>query len=230
WKYTDEYREVTIPHSQFRFSMNGLKLVFSVTVPVAGTVESASLSAHAGLYFLNSRYDFMNTAFNVQLVTGQSGTFTIPVPSGFSVTQGQVLTGSGCTANGNCLPHGNGDRMVYESLVSGASTFTLKLRMKVRDKEWVPRVEWVESCPFNKADGVLKGTECSEPGGTKTGVMEGKTWSITQACWAYRDKYVTQSADNGTCQKYVDNPACTLASRQCAFYSDEGACLHEYAT
>ncbi|STJ95926.1 conjugative transfer protein [Escherichia coli] len=25
WKYTDEYREVTIPHSQFRFSMNGLK-------------------------------------------------------------------------------------------------------------------------------------------------------------------------------------------------------------
>ncbi|HHU7230061.1 TPA: type-F conjugative transfer system mating-pair stabilization protein TraN, partial [Escherichia coli] len=98
WKYTDEYREVTIPHSQFRFSMNGLKLVFSVTVPVAGTVESASLSVHAGLYFLNSRYDFMNTTFNVQLVTGQSGTFTIPVPSGFSVTQGQVLTGSGCTA------------------------------------------------------------------------------------------------------------------------------------
>ncbi|QZY49620.1 conjugal transfer protein TraN (plasmid) [Escherichia coli] len=44
---------------------------------------------------------------------------------------------------------------------------------------------------------------------------------MTQACWAYRDKYVTQSADNGTCQKYVDNPACTLASRQCAFYSDE---------
>lgn len=26
------------------------------------------------------------------------------------------------------------------------------------------------------------------------------------------------------------NPACTLASRQCAFYSDEGTCLHEYAT
>lgn len=92
------------------------------------------------------------------------------------------------------------------------------------------RVEWVESCPFNKADGVLTGTECSEPGGTKTGVMEGKPRNITQACWAYRDKYVTQSADNGTCQKYVDNPACTLASRQCAFYSDEGTCLHEYAT
>ncbi|XJF46947.1 conjugal transfer protein TraN (plasmid) [Escherichia coli] len=53
---------------------------------------------------------------------------------------------------------------------------------------------------------------------------------VHRACWAYRDKYVTQSADNGTCQNYVDNPACTLASRQCAFYSDEGTCLHEYAT
>ncbi|HAM9650547.1 TPA: conjugal transfer protein TraN, partial [Escherichia coli] len=230
WKYTDEYREVTIPHSQFRFSMNGLKLVFSVTAPVTGTVESASLSVYAAFFFLNSRYTFMNTTFNVGLANGQSDTYPLSGATGLQVTQGQVLTGSGCTANGNCLPHGNGDRKVYESLVSGASTFTLKLRMKVRDKEWVPRVEWVESCPFNKADGVLTGTECSEPGGTKTGVMEGKPWNITQACWAYRDKYVTQSADNGTCQKYVDNPACTLASRQCAFYSDEGTCLHEYAT
>lgn len=40
WKYTDEYREVTIPHSQFRFSMNGLKLVFSVTAPVLSDNES----------------------------------------------------------------------------------------------------------------------------------------------------------------------------------------------
>ncbi len=210
----------------FSIPEEGLKRMLGET----GTVKSASLSVYAAFFFLNSRYTFMNTTFNVGLANGQSDTYPLSGATGLQVTQGQVLTGSGCTANGNCLPHGNGDRKVYESLVSGASTFTLKLRMKVRDKEWVPRVEWVESCPFNKADGVLTGTECSEPGGTKTGVMEGKPWSITQACWAYRDKYVTQSADNGTCQKYVDNPACTLASRQCAFYSDEGTCLHEYAT
>ncbi len=104
---------------------------------------------------------------------GQSGTFPLSGAAGLQVTQGQVLTGSGCTANGNCLSGGNGDQQVYEKLASGASTFTLKLRMKVRDKEWVPR--WMGGgFPFNKADGVLKGTECSEPGGTKTGVMEGK--------------------------------------------------------
>lgn len=231
WRYTDEYREITIPHNQFRFSLeNGHYTVFSVTMPASGTVESATLSVHAAFYFLNSRYTFMGTAFNVQLITGQNGTFTIPVQPGYRVTQGQVLTGRGCTANGKCIWGGDGDSRIYNSLTSGASTFTLTLRMKVRDKEWVPRVEWKESCPFSKADGVLKGTECSAPGGTKSGVMEGKPWSITQACWAYRDKYITQSADNGTCQKYVDNPACTLASRQCAFYFDEGTCLHEYAT
>uniref|UniRef100_UPI00325A7ABD conjugal transfer protein TraN n=8 Tax=Escherichia coli TaxID=562 RepID=UPI00325A7ABD len=48
--------------------------------------------------------------------------------------------------------------------------------------------------------------------------------------YKYRDTYVTQSADKGTCQTYTDNPACTLVSHQCAFYSEEGACLHEYAT
>ncbi|MFP1526981.1 hypothetical protein ACLB1R_00520 [Escherichia coli] len=36
------------------------------------------------------------------------------------VTQGQVLTGSGCTANGNCLSGGNGDQQVYEKLASSA--------------------------------------------------------------------------------------------------------------
>ncbi|HAX7440737.1 TPA: conjugal transfer protein TraN, partial [Escherichia coli] len=124
WKYTDEYREVTIPHSQFRFSMNGLKLVFSVTAPVTGTVESASLSVYAAFFFLNSRYTFMNSTFNVGLVNGQSGTFPLSGATGLQVTQGQVLTGSGCTANGNCLSGGNGDRQVYEKLASGASTFT----------------------------------------------------------------------------------------------------------
>lgn len=64
----------------------------------------------------------------------------------------------------------------------------------------------------------------------RTLVKDGQSYSMYQSCWAYRDTYVTQSADKGTCQTYTDNPACTLVSHQCAFYSEEGACLHEYAT
>ncbi|MEB7611699.1 conjugal transfer protein TraN, partial [Escherichia coli] len=76
----------------------------------------------------------------------------------------------------------------------------------------------------------LTKTECTEAGGNRTLVKDGQSYSMYQSCWAYRDTYVTQSADKGTCQTYTDNPACTLVSHQCAFYSEEGACLHEYAT
>ncbi|EGI6450302.1 TPA: type-F conjugative transfer system mating-pair stabilization protein TraN [Salmonella enterica] len=222
WRETTEVRTYTL--TAFSFSRSGKQIVFSVTVPEAGTISSASLNVITQNYLWNSRAGFMNTIFNMTW----GSTITLGGATGMMLSKGQILSGTSCSGNGSCT--GTLDDRIFNELTSGRTTFTLTLVMQVKDREWIPRVEWVESCPFNKADGVLKGTECSDPGGTKTGVMEGKPWSLTEACWAYRDKYVTQSADNGTCQAYVDNPACTLATRQCAFYSGEGTCLHEYAT
>lgn len=222
WRETTEVRTYTL--TAFSFSRSGKQIVFSVTVPEAGTINSASLNVITQNYLWNSRAGFMNTIFNMTW----GSTIILGGATGMMLSKGQILSGTSCSGNGSCT--GTLDDRIFNELTSGRTTFTLTLVMQVKDREWIPRVEWVESCPFNKADGVLKGTECSEPGGTKTGVMEGKPWSLTEACWAYRDKYVTQSADNGTCQAYVDNPACTLATRQCAFYSGEGTCLHEYAT
>ncbi|EBW1770275.1 type-F conjugative transfer system mating-pair stabilization protein TraN [Salmonella enterica subsp. enterica serovar Typhimurium] len=222
WRETTEVRTYTL--TAFSFSRSGKQIVFSVTVPEAGTISSASLNVITQNYLWNSRAGFMNTIFNMTW----GSTITLGGATGMMLSKGQILSGTSCSGNGSCT--GTLDDRIFNELTSGRTTFTLTLVMQVKDREWIPRVEWVESCPFNKADGVLKGTECSEPGGTKTGVMEGKPWSLTEACWAYRDKYVTQSADNGTCQAYVDNPACTLATRQCAFYSGDGTCLHEYAT
>ncbi|CNU75312.1 type-F conjugative transfer system mating-pair stabilization protein TraN [Salmonella enterica] len=222
WRETSEVRTYTL--TAFSFSRSGKQIVFSVTVPEAGTISSASLNVTTQNYLWNSRAGFMNTTFNMTW----SSTITLGGATGMMLSKGQILSGTSCSGNGSCT--GSVDDRIFNELTSGRTRLTLTLVMQVKDREWIPRVAWVESCPFNKADGVLKGTECSEPGGTKTGVMEGKPWSLTEACWAYRDKYVTQSADNGTCQAYVDNPACTLAARQCAFYSGEGTCLHEYAT
>ncbi|EHX2188733.1 type-F conjugative transfer system mating-pair stabilization protein TraN [Salmonella enterica subsp. enterica serovar Kedougou] len=222
WRETSEVRTYTL--TAFSFSRSGKQIVFSVTVPEAGTISSASLNVTTQNYLWNSRAGFMNTTFNMTW----SSTITLGGATGMMLSKGQILSGTSCSGNGSCT--GSVDDRIFNELTSGRTRLTLTLVMQVKDREWIPRVEWVENCPFNKADGVLKGTECSEPGGTKTGVMEGKPWSLTEACWAYRDKYVTQSADNGTCQAYVDNPACTLAARQCAFYSGEGTCLHEYAT
>ncbi|EBW4032421.1 type-F conjugative transfer system mating-pair stabilization protein TraN [Salmonella enterica subsp. enterica serovar Newport] len=222
WKETTEVRTYTL--TAFSFSRYEKLIVFSVTAPEAGIIRSASLNVATQSYLWNSGAKFMNTTFNMTW----NSTIALSGATGMTLSKGQVLSGISCSGNGYCT--GTLDDRIFNELTSGRTRLTLTLVMQVKDREWIPRVEWVENCPFNKVDGVLKNTECTEPGGTKTGVMEGKPWSLTEACWAYRDKYVTQSADNGTCQAYVDNPACTLAARQCAFYSGEGTCLHEYAT
>lgn len=222
WKETTEVKTYTL--TAFSFSRNEKLIVFSVTAPEAGIIRSASLNVTTQNYLWNSAARFMNSTFNMTW----NSTITLSGATGMTLSKGQVLSGISCSGNGYCT--GTLDDRIFNELTSGRTRLTLTLVMQVKDREWIPRVEWEESCPFNKVDGVLKGTECTEPGGTKTGIMEEKPWSLTEACWAYRDNYVTQSADNGTCQAYVDNPACTLAARQCAFSSDEGTCLHEYAT
>ena len=94
-----------------------------------------------------------------------------------------------------------------------------------------PEVVWSEYCPFSKEEGKLSKSECIKPGETRTVIVANKPYSFTQSCWMYKDTYMTQAADAGTCKKYIDNPACTLASRQCAFSAEDGSgCLHEFAT
>ncbi|ECF3200619.1 conjugal transfer protein TraN, partial [Salmonella enterica subsp. enterica serovar Weltevreden] len=107
WKNTEVYRYVTISPGQFRYSQNGKQLVFSVTSPVTGVVMNAQLKVYSSFYFLNSRYTFMNSVFNVGTVPGATDTFTLSGAPGMNITEGQVLTGSGCTANGNCISGGN---------------------------------------------------------------------------------------------------------------------------
>lgn len=229
WVDAEEYREITIPHSQFRFSRDGKRLVFSFTSPVTGTVDHASLTIYAAFFFLNSRYTFLNSTFNVGLTGGQTGSFVLSGATGMQITDGQVLTGTGCSANGNCIYGGNGDDVIYEKLASGASTFTLKLRMKVASKEWVPKVEWVETCPFDKSEEVLQGSQCTEPGGNRVVNMGGKEHTVYSDCWAWKDTYLSQEADNASCDVYMKNPACTVLKTECQDKTG-GACLQEQVT
>ncbi|HAJ7193947.1 TPA: type-F conjugative transfer system mating-pair stabilization protein TraN [Escherichia coli] len=229
WKNTDAYRYVTISPGQFRYSQNGKHLVFSVTSPVTGVVQHAELKVSAGFFFLNSRYTFMNSVFNVATAPGGTDTFTLSGATGLNITEGQVLTGTGCTANGNCISSGNGDWQVYQSLASGKSTFTLTLYVRVSEKEWVPRVEWAESCPFSKTEGVMTGSQCVEPGETRTVIVDGKTYSVYQDCWKWQDTYLTQTETEGTCGEYMNNPACTVVRSHCADTVD-GFCVSQQVT
>lgn len=229
WKNTEVYRYVTIAPGQFRYSQNGNYLVFSVTSPVTGGVMNATLSVYASMYFLNSRYTFMNSVFNVASVPGATDTFTLGGAAGLNITEGQVLTGTGCAANGNCISGGNGDKMLYEALAGGKSTFTLTLYVRVSEKEWEPRVEWSESCPFSKSEGAMTGSQCVEPGETRTVVVNGKTYSIHQDCWKWQDTYLTQTETEGTCGEYISDSACTVTRSECAD-SVDGFCVSQQVT
>lgn len=223
WKETTETKTYTI--TSFNFSRSGKQIVFSFTSPEAGMVNSASLNVTTQNYLWNSRANFMNTIFNL----GWSATIGLTGATGMTLTKGQTVQGSSCSGNGSCT--GTLDNIIYNDMTSGKTGFTLTLIMQVKSRVWIPRVEWGESCPFSKSEGTLKKTECIEPGSTKTVVVEGKPYQVTQACWKYKDTYMTQAADNGTCKTYMNNPACTLASRTCAFTAEDGSgCLHEYAT
>ncbi|HHT5643348.1 TPA: conjugal transfer protein TraN, partial [Raoultella ornithinolytica] len=107
---------------------------------------------------------------------------------------------------------------------------TVILVMEETETVFAPEVVWVESCPFSKDEGTKTGEECISPGGTKNLNLGGKAYSFTEACWKYKDTWLTQPADHGSCESLMNNTACTLSSRQCAFTGEDGTCLHEYAT
>lgn len=106
---------------------------------------------------------------------------------------------------------------------------TLRLVIKVKTETWQPEVTWSEACPFDKSEEVLMSSVCTEPGGYKTLAMGGKEYQVYSECWKYKDIYVSQDADNGTCGEYMNNSACTVNGTTC-LESLAGVCLSEAAT
>ncbi|UXK14276.1 type-F conjugative transfer system mating-pair stabilization protein TraN (plasmid) [Erwinia pyrifoliae] len=116
-----------------------------------------------------------------------------------------------------------------DKLRHGEVVLTLEVNMRINTKIWEPVVIWTENCPFDKAEGSLTGTECMEPGGDKTVTVDGKSYTVHQDCWAYRDSYLTQSESEGTCGVYIHNAACNVVNQQCVDQGG-GTCLHANVT
>ncbi|EDM4329935.1 conjugal transfer protein TraN [Salmonella enterica subsp. enterica serovar Adjame] len=221
WKETTEVKTYTL--TAFNFSRSGKQIVFSVAAPEAGIIHSASLNVTTQNYLWNSRASFMNTTFNLTW----NDTIALGGATGMVLTKGQILSGTSCSGNGSCT--GSLDNLIFNQFVGGSSRFTLTLVMQVKSREWVPRVEWSESCPFSKSEGAMTGSQCVEPGGTRTVVVEGKTYSIHQDCWKWQDTYLTQTETEGTCGEYMKDSACTVTRSQCADTVD-GFCVSQQVT
>ncbi|EKI7921496.1 type-F conjugative transfer system mating-pair stabilization protein TraN [Salmonella enterica] len=221
WKETTEIKTYTL--TAFSFSRSGKQVVFSVAAPEAGVIHSASLNVTTQNYLWNSRASFMNTTFSLTW----NDTIALGGATGMTLTKEQVLSGTSCSGNGSCT--GTVDDTIFNDLTSGKTRFTLTLVMQVKSREWVPRVEWSESCPFSKSEGAMTGSQCVEPGGVRTVVVEGKTYSIHQDCWKWQDMYLTQTETEGTCGEYMKDSACTVTRSQCAD-TVEGFCVSQQVT
>lgn len=218
WKETSEIRTFTL--SAFTFSRKGKSIVFRVPTPETGDVIRANLRLDTEKTLWNSKVNFMNTQFNV----AWSADVALTGATGMKLTKDEAITGEGCSGNGTCI--GTLDDIIYKQLLNGSSRLTLTLIMKVGSRKWEPRVEWTENCPFSKSEDTLTSTVCTEPGGTKTVVVGGVTYPVTQACWRYEDTYRSQSATEGTCGALMNNSACTRIGVECSD-SDEGICYSQ---
>ncbi|MEG5888114.1 type-F conjugative transfer system mating-pair stabilization protein TraN [Enterobacter ludwigii] len=232
WKDTLVTETYRVPNSDFTPVYDGNKgLTFTFRAPATGTVLSATYTFNvndsANLY----DFSFWGVA---KTLLGKTHTMTLPGAVGASLTEGGASP-AGSLISGACLPANQGRCRDYakktvEWLKGGTkANMTIVLQMRVTGKEWVPEVVWSESCPFDKQEEVLQGSVCTEEGGNKTVVVDGKEHSVYSACWQYQDTYVSQEADNGTCGEYMNNSACTVNGTTC-LESLAGICLSEAAT
>ncbi|HHE9943707.1 TPA: type-F conjugative transfer system mating-pair stabilization protein TraN [Enterobacter cloacae] len=223
---TSETKQIVIQSQNISFASSEAGYTGTWTAPVTGKVvaATATYSWNKRLAFSNPNW-FMRVTTPFGLISMDNDTGSLALSSGMQLKKGAGMVFSIRTRRNNpttdsIWKHSN---MRY--------SFTVTLQIEIPAQKWVPDVVWNESCPFSKSEGTLKKTECIEPGSTKTVVVDGVSYPVTQACWKYKDTYMTQAADNGTCKTYMNNPACTLASRTCAFTAEDGSgCLHEYAT
>ncbi|ENB8499849.1 type-F conjugative transfer system mating-pair stabilization protein TraN [Escherichia albertii] len=205
-----EYEMNQLPSSE----VNG-QYVVSIPSPVTGEIISAHYSWRR-VYIQKSDnmvITVLGSRLNWNSKTSVDASFT-PVQK--TLTAGVPFTSSHPTRAGSIR-------------FKRHTSMKLRLQVKVKTETWKPVVEWTESCPFNKAEEVLQGSQCTEAGGNRVISMGGKEYTVYSDCWAWKDTYLKQEADNGSCDVYMKNPACTASRVNCQEKSGS-TCLQEEVT
>lgn len=221
---TTETKQIVIESSSIRFTEKNNSFSGEFKVSTGGKVIAASAvySWNKKLAYGNDHW-FMRVTTPFGLISMDDSAGSVTLSSGMEITDGQLLTFSIRTRKNRPAEAFTW----YNS--SMAYRFTVTLTVLVPSRQWVPRVEWTESCPFSKTEGAMTGSQCIEPGGTRTVIVDGKTYSIHQDCWKWQDTYLTQTETEGTCGEYMKNPACTVTRSECADQVD-GFCVSQQVT
>ncbi|EQC2551318.1 type-F conjugative transfer system mating-pair stabilization protein TraN [Enterobacter sichuanensis] len=218
-------------NNDFVYRYDGDKRVtFQFRAPASGTVIRAMLTLH--FTDRNLSYRMRWWGVNAESVAKKENLWVLTGAAGATLSQ-ERFSPVGEIENQNCL-RGNPSRCqnyarkTLNWLKNGSDgQMSLTLEMQVREKKWVPDVVWTETCPFDPSEQVKTGSVCTSPGGNRTFIVNGQPVTLHSACWQYTDTYISQSPDNGTCDPYMKNPACTVGSITCiASLSD--TCLREH--
>lgn len=222
---TTKISTIRIHSSSLHFGFNGVPGdtpgVATYTMPAA-TVTSATftyifnMAGHDDILFNVSTLGRLFTMYE------RSGSYNIPLSRKFSAGEQLVFT-LGNPGNSNRI----GNIWFSANLYSTYVEFTLTLTTETKTRVYVPETKWTESCGFDKSTATANiGSVCTEPGSTKTVVVDGQTYSQTSDCWAYSDSYVTATDSTGTCGSLMSDKNCTRSTTSCT-ETENGACTHQ---
>jgi len=179
------------------------------TVPENETVTGASVA-----WSWNKKLAFSNDNW-MAVISSPFGSFTMndangssALSAGQSLSKGQALTFT-FTAKGGGVPftHWAAANMKYH--------FVITLTVLRTVKRTVPEITWTDSCPAEMGDAVKLSDTCTSPGGDRTVVMDGISYTLYSDCWEYTQKWMVNEDDTNTCQAYIDDPNCSEGTRTC---------------
>lgn len=223
--YEDDYTYQTVTIDSDSLTINSP--VVTVAVP-AGTLMSGSLTYEfkRNLAYSNSLW-FLN-------ITLLGSEFDMYEYSGsYTLTGGQTFSaGESLTLNlNNRKGNPGGVKDVWRIGKSNhVFHFVLTLVFREGSQKWVPEIVWSENCGFDKSTAISgAGSICTDPGGTRTEIVNGNESSIHSDCWGYSDSYLVGSDSTGTCGTLMNDKNCTRATTACT-ETESGVCVHQSET
>jgi len=224
-----EQKNISVDNASFTFWREGSRVRGDFVSPVTGTVLSASFDfiyqVPTGGYTQSSTIVALGST--VVVPKYGNGTYSLST-NNYPLTAGEVQT-LYFDIN-QSQHHDTFVNMLLQNLLSGANIFRLHMVVMTEGTQWQGEVAWPGPCALSEEIGAqLVASQCTVPGGNRDVVVDGVTHSVYSDCWQYTDTYRLQEEDAGTCGPYAANPACTLATQQCAYEMD-GVCLHQNVT
>lgn len=101
----------------------------------------------------------------------------------------------------------------------------VKVYMEIEVDDIKPEIVWVDSCSnTNVEDSIKISEQCTQAGGSRNFVKNGKNYTLNAECWRYEEKYLVGEASDNECKSYENNSNCSVTERECIL-SQDGKCL-----